>query len=86
MRPYDCPTCKKTFNFKHHLTGHIFVCSGNYDEKFKCDIYNVCDDQGRLLGGHLIQVVFFFFFFRLEMQNYFIPVIRNYINDKNYTP
>ena len=44
------------------------------------------EDQGRFLGGHLLQIVFFFFFFRLLMQNYFIQVIWNYINDKNYTP
>ena len=30
--------------------------------------------------------LFLFFFFRLVMQNYFIQVIWNYINDKNYTP
>ena len=30
------------------------------------------EDQGRLSGGHLLR---FFFFFRLVMQYYFIPVI-----------
>ena len=41
------------------------------------------DDQGRLLGRHLLQKKIFF---SLVMQNYFIQVIWNYINDKNYTP
>ena len=52
MRPYDCPTCKKTFKFKHHLTRHMLVCSGNYGEKFKCDICNVCLKSSSSLKDH----------------------------------
>ena len=36
---------------------------------------------GSIRGGHLLQIVFLLF--RLVMQNYFIQVIWNYINDKN---
>ena len=36
---------------------------------------------GSFPAGHLLQIVFFFFF-NLVMQNHFIQVISNYINDK----
>ena len=42
--------------------------------------------QGRFPGVHLLQIIIFFFLFRIVMQNYFIQVISNYINDKHYTP
>ena len=42
---------------------------------------------GSISGWALITKCFlFFFFYPLVMQNYFIQIIWNYINDKNYTP
>ena len=42
-------------------------------------------DQDRFLGGHLLNIFFFFFLSFIKM-NYFLPVIQVDINDKKYTP
>ena len=50
-------------------------------------VVNVSDfgtrGPGSIPGWALIT---FLFFFQIVMQTYFIQVVRNYINDKNYTP
>ena len=67
----------------------MYCYFGPRTTQFRDLVVSVSDRFDSPVGTYcrlFVFVFFFFFFFRLVMQNYFIQVIWNYINDKNYAP